>query len=103
MTAFTTAEVAEKFDTNPRTLRKFLRADARNRDAADTLPGKGSRYTIEGKALKGLNARFIKWTAAEAAARAERAQIAADAAQATADDAPEGNDDDATDAPDSNA
>lgn len=73
MAQFTTAEVAEKFDTNPRTLRKFLRSDAKNRDAADTLPGKGARYMIEGKDIKSLQSRFKKWTAAEAEARAARA------------------------------
>ena len=80
MAQFTTIEVAEKFGTTPRTLRKFLRADARSNDAADSLPGKGSRYAIEGKALKGLQSRFTKWQAAEAEARAARAQAAAEAA-----------------------
>lgn len=80
MAQFTTAEVAEKFGTTPRTLRKFLRADAKAKDAADTLPGKGSRYSLEGKDLAPMKKRFSKWTAAEAIARAERAaQSAADA------------------------
>ena len=87
MAQFTTAEVAEKFNTSPRTLRMFLRADARANDAADSLPGKGSRYAIEGKALKGLQGRFNKWMAAEAEAKAARAAKAAqDAADAAADD-----------------
>lgn len=81
MAQFTTAEVAEKLDTTPRTLRKFLRADARGRGQGDSLPGKGSRYMIEGKELKSLQSRFKKWTAAEAEARAARAQAAAEAAQ----------------------
>jgi hypothetical protein len=87
MAQFTTAQVAEKLDTTPRTLRKFLRADARSNDRADSLPGKGSRYAIEGKELKGLQGRFNRWQAAEAAARAERAAKAAEDAQATADEA----------------
>ena len=83
MAQFTTSQVAEKFDTTPRTLRKFLRADARSNDNADSLPGKGSRYAIEGKDLKALKTRFNKWQAAEAEARAERAAKAAqDAAEA---------------------
>lgn len=81
MSQFTTTEVAEKFGTTARTLRKFLRADARGRDAGDTLPGKGSRYAIEGKDLKGLQSRFKKWQAAEAEARAARAEKAAQEAQ----------------------
>lgn len=86
MAQFTTAQVAEKFDTNARTLRKFLRADARSNGAGDSLPGKGSRYAIEGKDLKGLRTRFSKWQAAEAQARAERAAKAAQDAQQEADE-----------------
>lgn len=90
MAQFTTAEVALKFGTTPRTLRKFLRADARGAGKGDTLPGKGSRYAIDGKALKALQGRFNKWTAAEAVAKAERAAKAAqDAAEAVEEDAPE--------------
>lgn len=94
MAQFTTAQVAEKFDTNAKTLRKFLRADARDRNQGDSLPGKGSRYAIEGKDLKALKTRFTKWQAAEAAARAARAQEAAKAAQEAVDDSPEVDGDD---------
>jgi hypothetical protein len=86
----TTAELAEEFNTTPRTLRKFLRADARGRNAADSLPGKGGRYTIERRAVKGLKGRFAKWQADEAARRAEIAQKVADDAKARIEDeAPE--------------
>lgn len=85
MAQFTTAQVAEKFETTPRTLRKFLRADARANDAGDTLPGKGSRYALEGSQLKGMKSRFTKWQAAEAEARAERAAKAAAEANAEVD------------------
>lgn len=88
MAQFTTAQVAEKFDTTPRTLRKFLRADARANDAGDTLPGKGSRYAIEGSQLKGLRSRFNAWQVEQAKERAARAAKAADEAQNAAD-APE--------------
>ena len=80
MAQFTTAEVAEKFDTTPRTLRKFLRADARAKDAADSLPGKGSRYAIEGKDLAGLKKRFATWQVAQAEERKARAEKAVEAA-----------------------
>lgn len=80
MAQFTTAEVAEKFGTTPRTLRKFLRSDARANGAADTLPGKGSRYAIEGKALAPMKKRFTAWQVAQAEAKAARAQEAAEAA-----------------------
>jgi len=87
MSTITTAELAAEIGTTPRTLRKFLRADARAADKADTLPGKGSRYAIERKAVKGLTTRYAKWAAAEAQAKAERAAKAAqDAAEAVATD-----------------
>lgn len=84
MAQFTTAQVAEKFDTNARTLRKFLRADAKANGTADSLPGKGSRYSLEGKDLPPMKKRFAKWQEAEAIARAERAAKAAEEAKATA-------------------
>lgn len=84
MTTLTTAEVAAELDTTPRTLRKFLRADARTRDAADTLPGKGGRYAIEKKSIAPMKKRFAKWQEAEAKARAERAAKAAEEASAAA-------------------
>lgn len=82
MTAYTTAEVAEKLETTPRTLRKFLRADAKERGTTDALPGKGSRYSIGGKEIAPLKKRFTKWQAAEAQARKERAEKAAEEAAA---------------------
>jgi predicted transcriptional regulator len=85
MAQFTTAEVAEKFETTPRTLRKFLRADARANGNADNLPGKGSRYSLEGKDLAPMRKRFKAWTAAEAEARAARAAKAAEEATAEVD------------------
>ena len=85
MATMTTTEVAAEFGTTPRTLRKFLRADARANDAADTLPGKGSRYALEKKNLRGMRTRFNAWQAAEAEARAARAAKAAEDAKATAE------------------
>lgn len=82
MAQFTTAQVAEKFGTTPRTLRKFLRSDAKANETTDSLPGKGSRYVLEGKALAALKKRFTAWQAAEAKARAERAQQDAEDAEA---------------------
>jgi hypothetical protein len=85
MAQFTTTEVAEKFATDSRTLRKFLRADARAAGKGDTLPGKGSRYAIEGKDLAGMRKRFAAWQVAQAEAKAERAAQAAAEAQANAE------------------
>lgn len=81
MAQFTTAQVAEKFGTTPRTLRKFLRSDAKANETTDSLPGKGSRYALEGKQLAALKKRFTAWQAAEAKARAERAVEAAQDAE----------------------
>lgn len=81
MAQFTTAEVAEKFETTPRTLRKFLRADAKANGAADSLPGKGSRYAIEGKALQGMKKRFNAWQVEQAEERKARAEKAAEDAK----------------------
>ena len=80
MAQFTTTEVAVKFDTNTRTLRKFLRADAKANETTDALPGKGSRYMIEGKQLASLKSRFSKWQAVEADAKVARAEAKRDAA-----------------------
>lgn len=83
MAQFTTAEVAEKFGTTPRTLRKFLRSHARSNGQGDTLPGKGSRYAIEGKALAGLKKGFAAWQVAQAEAQAKREAEAAAAEEGT--------------------
>lgn len=82
MAQFSTTEVAEKFETNTRTLRKFLRADAKANGTADALPGKGSRYAIEGKQLASLKKRFAAWQVAQAEERKERAEKAVAEAKA---------------------
>lgn len=81
MAQFTTTEVAEKFDTSTRTLRKFLRADAREQGTADSLPGKGARYSIEGKALAPMKKRFATWQVAQAEERKARAEKAVEVAE----------------------
>lgn len=65
--AMTTAEVATELGTTPRELRKFLRSDMRDKGLA--TPGKGARYAIERKHLKGLKSRFATWSAAREEAR----------------------------------
>jgi len=59
----TTADIATELNTTTRTLRKFLRADAKERGIA--TPGKGSRYMIEKKELRGMRTRFTKWNDAQ--------------------------------------
>lgn len=65
-----TTEFAAELGTTPRNARKFLRSDARAK--GDTIPGKGSRWTIEKKNLAGLKKRFAAWTKAQDEARAKR-------------------------------
>lgn len=80
-------EVADKLDTDPRTLRKFLRKEVK--DAGGTIgedtPGKGGRYAIEAKAVAGIRKRFAAFQVAEAEARAERAARKAEEAAAAAE------------------
>jgi predicted transcriptional regulator len=86
MATITTAEFAAELGTTPKVARKFLRADFRDRDLADALPGKGARWAIEKRDVKALKGRYAKWAAAEAEARAARAQKAAEDAQAAVDE-----------------
>lgn len=80
--AMTTTEIAGEFGTTPKNLRKFLRADFRAREMGDSLPGKGSRYMIEKKELRGLHSRFKKWDLEQKELRAKKAQeIAENAAE----------------------
>lgn len=85
-TMLSTAEVAAKLETTPRTLRKFLRDDAKTQGTTDTLPGKGSRYSIEAKQVRSLKSRFSKWETAQAEAKAERIAAKAETAPETAPD-----------------
>ena len=71
MATLTTTEIAAELDTTPRTLRKFLRADAKAQ--GNDTPGKGSRYAIEKKAMRSLKTRFNAWQAAQAAKVADEA------------------------------
>lgn len=80
-TTLTPTEVASEFDTDSKTLRKFLRSVT----PRDEQPGKGGRWAVPGtKAqLNKLRKQFNTWHAAELEARAARA--AEKAAQAKSD------------------
>ncbi len=84
----TTTELAAALDTNPRTLRKFLRSD----DSGIESVGKGSRYALPStkREVNALSKRFKGWSDA----------LAAKKATATADDAIDAPDDADTDATD---
>lgn len=77
MAQITTAELATELHTDPRTVRKFLRADARERGV--DIPGKGSRWSIEKREVRALRSRFAKWSEAQEQARQERAAKVEDA------------------------
>lgn len=58
----TPKELAEKLGSDARTVRKFLRSDAKA-NGTET-PGKGSRWEIEAKSVRSLSKRFQTWNAA---------------------------------------
>lgn len=70
-----TTEFAAELGTTPRNARKFLRSDARSR--GESIPGKGSRWTIERKQLAGLRKRYGVWVKAQEEAAKARAEKAA--------------------------
>lgn len=64
----TTAELAADFDTTPRTLRKFLRADGAG-------VGKGARYSLPTakREVNAMKKRFTAWSEAQEAKKAKPA------------------------------
>lgn len=74
----TTKELAEEFETDPRTLRKFLRA------TLDETPGKGSRYAIQAKQVRSLKSKFQKWDEARRSTPAAEVEENEDEANADA-------------------
>jgi hypothetical protein len=71
-----TTDIAAELGTDPRSLRKFLRADAKVNGTP--TPGKGARYAIERKQLRSLKSRFAKYTAALEAKAAQANDDATD-------------------------
>lgn len=57
----TTAELAEELDTDPRTLRRFLRSEA---SPVETV-GKGKRYILDSKTTKLVRKQFLAWAASK--------------------------------------
>lgn len=67
----TPKEIAAEWGISAKTLRKFLRAHAK--DNSLETPGKGGRWAIERKSLKSLQKGFTAYIAEIEAKRAERA------------------------------
>jgi hypothetical protein len=59
MATITPKEFAAKVESDPRTVRKFLRTCARA--AGVETPGKGSRWAIEAKDVRKLSTAFKRW------------------------------------------
>jgi hypothetical protein len=59
MSGITPKEFAVRVGSDPRTVRKFLRANAR--EIGGETPGKGSRWEIDAKKVKSLQTKFRKW------------------------------------------
>lgn len=65
----TPKEIAADFETDARTLRKFLRSQAKA-NGTET-PGKGSRWAIEARTMRSLRKQFDAWVAAKTPATPE--------------------------------
>lgn len=64
----TPADLAVEFETDARTVRKFLRSIT----PKENQPGKGSRWNIEKKQLRSLRSQYAKFEKAQAEAKAAR-------------------------------
>lgn len=82
MATITATELATALVTDPKTVRRFLRAD--NRSQGLPTPGKGRQWAIEKKTVPTLRKRFNAWSAEEKKANAARLQAKADEAAAIA-------------------
>lgn len=91
MTEMTTRAFASEIGTDPKTLRKFLRANT----PRDQHPGKGGRWSLpaDKRSIAKSRKDFLRWQAEELERAKVRAQEAASAAQDAAQDA-EGSDED---------
>ena len=90
MALHTTTEIAERAHCTSKELRVYLRLRAKA--AGNPIPGKGSRWAIEGKEISSILAGYRKHAAALAEQRAKKAAesaASASAEQAESDDASE--------------
>jgi hypothetical protein len=53
----TTKDLAEELETDPKTLRKFLRSQ----ESPVTPVGQGNRYTIDGRTARSIRKAFRTW------------------------------------------
>lgn len=86
----TTTDLAAALDTDPRTLRKFLRSSASPVESV----GKGKRYSLPAtkSAITDFQKKFDAWKSAQAeraAAREAELEVTEDAPETVEEDAPE--------------
>lgn len=72
MATMNTTEVATEFGTDARTLRKFLRSP----EGTDSKVGKGARWSIEKRDLRGLRKRFTAWSEVQEARKVQAVEDA---------------------------
>jgi hypothetical protein len=82
MATITTTELATALETDPRTVRKFLRSD----EGKGTKVGKGARWGIEKREVAALRKRFAKWDEARKAPVTDEAPIADEAPETPIED-----------------
>lgn len=79
MATFTPTALATRYQTDPKTLRRFLRASAASGLLADKgykAPGKGARWAIEGRDIQALRGAFRRWESDQEATRQARQEAA---------------------------
>lgn len=94
MATKTPKELAVLFDSDARTVRKFLRSE-------DVRVGKGHRHAIEAKSVKSMQKRFNAWIEAKRPKDADDATDAIDTTDSIdANDANDAVEEDEVEAPD---
>lgn len=72
MATITPKELAVQLDSDPRTVRKFLRSE----QGMNAKVGKGQRWAIEAKQVRSLRKRFEAWEAARKATPETEPEVA---------------------------
>lgn len=72
MSSISPKEFAQRVGSDPRTVRKFLRSNAR--ENGTETPGKGSRWELDGKSIRSLSTKFRKWDDARTAPEADETE-----------------------------
>jgi predicted transcriptional regulator len=80
----TVKEAAQQIGTTPRTLRIFLRHEAKQAGGTvgEDTPGKGGRYVLEQRQMKALEQRFVSWLEAKAPKASEVEEVETDEVEA---------------------